>query len=95
MVFPTMDALLNNRAEFNYGTAGTPTIKTLSNPGALAGAEGTVLSPSGLGAIVLALLTTLKSGDNLLMPDSVYRPTRNFCRGLLEKWGSPSPITTR
>lgn len=34
VVFPTMDALLNNRAEFNYGTAGTPTIKTSSNPGA-------------------------------------------------------------
>ncbi len=88
MVFPTMDALLNNRAEFNYGTAGTPTIKHLEQSwSALAGAEGTVLSPSGLGAIVLALLTTLKSGDNLLMPDSVYRPTRNFCRGLLEKMG--------
>lgn len=88
MVFPTMDALLNNRAEFNYGTAGTPTIKNLEQSwSALAGAEGTVLSPSGLGAIVLALLTTLKSGDNLLMPDSVYRPTRNFCRGLLEKMG--------
>ena len=88
VVFPTMDALLNNRAEFNYGTAGTPTIKHLEQSwSALAGAEGTVLSPSGLGAIVLALLTTLKSGDNLLMPDSVYRPTRNFCRGLLEKMG--------
>lgn len=88
VVFPTMDALLNNRAEFNYGTAGTPTIKNLEQSwSALAGAEGTVLSPSGLGAIVLALLTTLKSGDNLLMPDSVYRPTRNFCRGLLEKMG--------
>ena len=60
VVFPTMDALLNNRAEFNYGTAGTPTIKNLEQSwSALAGAEGTVLSPSGLGAIVLALLTTL------------------------------------
>lgn len=88
VVFPTMDALLNNRAEFNYGTAGTPTIKNLEQSwSALAGAEGTVLSPSGLGAIVLALLTTLKTGDHLLMPDSVYRPTRNFCHGLLNKMG--------
>ncbi|OAT51823.1 cystathionine beta-lyase [Providencia heimbachae] len=88
VVFPTVDALLNDRAEFNYGTAGTPTIKSLEQAwSALAGAEGTVLSPSGLGAIVLALLTTLKTGNHLLMPDSVYRPTRNFCRGLLDKMG--------
>ncbi|MGG4608290.1 cystathionine beta-lyase [Providencia sp. Me31A] len=88
VVFPTVDALINDRAEFNYGTAGTPTIKQLEKAwSALAGAEGTVLSPSGLGAIVLALLTTLKTGDHLLMPDSVYRPTRKFCHGLLEKMG--------
>lgn len=88
VVFPTMDALLNNQAEFNYGTAGTPTIKNLEQSwSTLAGAEGTVLSPSGLGAIVLALLTTLKSGDHLLISDSVYRPTRNFCHGLLNKMG--------
>lgn len=88
VVFPTVDALINDRAEFNYGTAGTPTIKQLEQAwSALAGAEGTVLSPSGLGAIVLALLTTLKTGDHLLMPDSVYRPTRKFCHGLLDKMG--------
>ncbi|MCW2255823.1 cystathionine beta-lyase [Providencia alcalifaciens] len=88
VVFPTVDALVNDRAEFNYGTAGTPTIKQLEQAwSALAGAEGTVLSPSGLGAIVLALLTTLKTGDHLLMPDSVYRPTRKFCHGLLNKMG--------
>lgn len=46
-----------------------------------------MLSPSGLGAIALALLTTLKAGDHLLMPDSVYKPTRLFCAGLLAKMG--------
>lgn len=43
--------------------------------------------PSGLGAIALALLTTLKAGDHLLMPDSVYKPTRLFCAGILGKMG--------
>ncbi len=88
VVFPTVDDLEHNRAEFNYGTMGTPTIASLENAwSVLAGAAGTVLSPSGLGAISLALLTTLKAGDHLLMPDSVYRPTRNFCAGMLAKMG--------
>ncbi|MGL5701470.1 MAG: cystathionine beta-lyase, partial [Kluyvera sp.] len=88
VVFPTVDDLEHKRAEFSYGTMGTPTIASLENAWtALAGAAGTVLSPSGLGAVSLALLTTLKSGDHLLMPDSVYRPTRNFCAGMLAKMG--------
>ena len=88
VVFPTVSDIENNRAEFNYGTAGTPTIANLENAWTqLAGAAGTVLSPSGLGAIALALFTTLKSGDHLLMPDSVYKPTRLFCAGMLAKMG--------
>lgn len=88
VVFPTVSDIENNRAEFNYGTAGTPTIANLENAWTqLAGAAGTVLSPSGLGAIALALLTTLKAGDHLLMPDSVYKPTRLFCAGMLAKLG--------
>lgn len=88
VIFPTVSDLEHNRAEFNYGTMGTPTIASLENAwSALAGAAGTVLSPSGLGAIALSLLTTLKAGDHLLMPDSVYRPTRNFCAGMLTKMG--------
>ncbi|WEF27694.1 cystathionine beta-lyase [Klebsiella aerogenes] len=86
VVFPTVSDIENNRAEFNYGTMGTPTIANLENAWSeLAGAAGTVLSPSGLGAIALALFTTLKAGDHLLMPDSVYKPTRLFCAGMLAK----------
>lgn len=86
VVYPSMDDLVNRRAEFTYGTAGTPTIRDLENAWtALTGGAGTVLSPSGLGAIALALLTTLKSGDHLLMPDSVYSPSRAFCDDFLQK----------
>ncbi|MEQ5197000.1 PLP-dependent transferase, partial [Klebsiella pasteurii] len=88
VVFPSYDALINRRAEFHYGTDGTPTIAALENAWSeLTGAAGTVLSPSGLGAVTLALLTTLKSGDHLLMTDSVYHPTRQLCGGLLAKMG--------
>ncbi|WP_127956771.1 cystathionine beta-lyase [Serratia microhaemolytica] len=88
VVFPTVNDLEHRRMEFTYGTDGTPTIANLENAWSeLAGAAGTVLSPSGIGAIALALLTTLKSGDHLLMPDSVYRPTRLLCAGMLAKMG--------
>ena len=88
VIFKTMDDLENLRHKYVYGTYGTPTIEHLENAWSeISGAAGTVISPSGLGAIALALMTTLKSGDHLLMPDSVYRPTRAFCKNLLEKFG--------
>lgn len=49
VVFPTVSDIENNRAEFNYGTMGTPTIANLENAWSeLAGAAGTVLSPPDL-----------------------------------------------
>lgn len=88
VVFDTVEDLENNRADFVYGTLGTPTIKNLEDAWTeLTGAAGTVMSPSGLGAIALALMTTLKAGDHLLIPDTVYRPTRSFCNQTLKKFG--------
>lgn len=88
VLFKTMADLEQSRARFAYGTLGTPTIENLENAWTeITGAAGTVLSPSGLGAVALALLTTLKSGDHLLMPDSVYRPTRDFCQHFLGRFG--------
>lgn len=88
VIYQTMDDLEHRRSRFSYGTAGTPTIANLEDAWSqLSGAAGTVLSPSGLGAVVLSLLSTTKSGDHILMPDSVYRPTRNFCNGMLARYG--------
>jgi len=42
---------------------------------------------SGLAAVTLPLLAYLKSGDHVLMPDSVYGPTRTFCNGMLRRYG--------
>ncbi len=83
----------NADGEFHYGRRGTPTQWALSE--ALTelepGAEGTMLYPSGVAAIATALLSVLKAGDELLMVDSVYEPTRAFCRQVL----APMGITTR
>ncbi len=74
-----------------YATVGTPTTFALMD--AVAAIEGrgaqcrTALMPSGLAAITAALLAFLKSGDELLISDSVYGPTRNFVQGMLADLG--------
>jgi cystathionine beta-lyase len=76
-----------------YGRRGTPTQWSLAD--ALTelepGAAGTMLYPSGVAAIAGALLSVLKAGDELLMVDSAYDPTRAFCTHVL----APMGITTR
>jgi len=79
----------NADGEYHYGRRGTPTQWALAE--ALTelepGAEGTMLFPSGVAAIACALLAVLKSGDELLMVDSVYGPTRAFCDTVLASMG--------
>ena len=48
---------------------------------------GVGIAPSGLAAITTTLLAVLKAGDHLLVCDNVYRPSRNFCNGLLARYG--------
>ena len=48
---------------------------------------GVGLAPSGLAAITTTLLSVLKAGDHLLVCDNVYRPSRNFCNGMLARYG--------
>lgn len=48
---------------------------------------GTSLTPSGLSACTLAIMAAVKSGDHLLLTDSVYGPTRSFCNGYLKSMG--------
>ena len=43
------------------------------------GAAGTRLFPSGSAAVSMALMSVLAPGDELLMVDSAYAPTRHFC----------------
>ncbi|MFC5521673.1 cystathionine beta-lyase [Polaromonas jejuensis] len=88
VVYKTLDDLQNRRNRFPYGTAGSPTIANLEASWThMTGAAGTVLSPSGLGSVALALLATTKSGDHILVTDSAYGPTRRFCDGLLARYG--------
>ncbi|GGI72839.1 cystathionine beta-lyase [Polymorphobacter multimanifer] len=97
ILFPTLAALdAAIRAPDSglyYGRRGTPGIWALED--ALTslepGAAGTKLYPSGVAAISTALLAVLKAGDELLVTDSAYEPTRLFADQLLKPLG----ITTR
>jgi cysteine-S-conjugate beta-lyase len=51
------------------------------------GAAGTRLFPSGSAAVAIALTSVLSPGDELLMVDSVYEPTRHFCDRELKRLG--------
>jgi cystathionine beta-lyase len=90
VLYPTADDLHAHRGEFQYGRRGNPTTKALQEAMiALEGPQcaGVGIAPSGLAAITTALLAVLKAGDHLLVCDNAYRPTRNFCNGLLARYG--------
>jgi len=90
VLYPTADDLHAHRGEYQYGRRGTPTSKALQQAMmALEGPQcaGVGLTPSGLAAISTTLLAVLKAGDHLLVCDNAYRPTRNFCNGLLARYG--------
>jgi cystathionine beta-lyase len=53
----------------------------------LEGAVGVSLYPSGIAAISGAMLALLKSGDEVLVVDNVYKPVRRFCDGVLTRFG--------
>jgi cystathionine beta-lyase len=90
VLYPTAQDFRARRARYRYGRQGSPTTEALET--ALRELEGpqcagVTLAPSGLAAISLALLSVLKTGDHVLVTDSVYLPTRKFCDGLLRRFG--------
>jgi len=96
ILFDTVAELEASRprfGEYQYGRNGTPTQWALAE--ALTelepGAGSTRLFPSGSAAIASALLMVLSAGDELLMVDSTYSPTRQLCDTILKRLG----VTTR
>lgn len=68
-----------------YGRHGTTTRFALEETlAALEGAARVCALPSGLAAIVVSLLAFTRTGDHVLVSDSVYGPTRSFCMNRLQ-----------
>ncbi|MFZ0771726.1 MAG: cystathionine beta-lyase [Candidatus Sulfotelmatobacter sp.] len=73
---------------YTYGLYGTPT--TLELAGKICELEKgyrTIVTPGGQGAISLINLAFLKSGDHILIPESVYTPNRKLARNVLRRFG--------
>ena len=85
---PTVADLEGHTGRYTYGRRGNPTVESLEAAlTRIEGGAGVVLTPSGLSAVSIALLATLKAGDHLLMVDSAYQPTRRICDEVLPRYG--------
>lgn len=93
ILYPTVEAF-ERRTERKYGDTssygihGTPIAFALREALAeLSGGARSLVTSSGLSAITQALAAFLRQGDHVLVPDSTYGPTRNFCAGALARFG--------
>jgi cystathionine beta-lyase len=90
--FPNVAAMRSrewkHKAGYTYGLHGTPTSYLLEERLAtLEGGQQALLAPSGLAAIALVALSLLSQGDELLLPDNVYGPSKALAEGELRAWG--------
>lgn len=94
VLFENVEAMQSRRgARYAYGLMNTPTIEALTTAlTELEGAQaaGTVLVPSGLAAVTVAILSAARPGKTVLVPDNVYGPTRRFCDETLPAYGIPT-----
>jgi len=73
---------------YTYGLHGTPTTFLLEERiAALEGGTQCVLLPSGLAAIANVNTALLHTGDEVLLPDNVYGPSKIMAEGELKNWG--------
>lgn len=71
-----------------YGIYGGPTHQAFYDAlNALEGGYRSWALPSGLTACVIAIQAFVRSGDHVLVPDSVYWPVRRYCRDTLARFG--------
>ena len=73
---------------YTYGLYGTPTtLELAAKVCELEKGFRTIITPGGQAAISLIHLALLKSGDHVLMPESIYGPNRMFSNSVLRRFG--------
>ena len=71
-----------------YGRRGTSTSFAFADAMTdLEGGAGCAIYPSGTAAITNAIISFVKTGDHILMVDTAYEPTRDFCDKILVNIG--------
>jgi len=92
VIFPNVAAMRHfewkDKSAYTYGLHGTPTTYRLEERlCTLEGGLQCLLLPSGLAAIANVALSTLKTGDEVLIPDNAYGPNKALAEGELRGWG--------
>lgn len=89
ILYPSYEDLRDYKFSFSpYGRMGTPGTAALEDALAeLEGAHGCRLCPSGLSAVVTALMAVADHGDHILMTDNVYEPIRMSADSVLKRMG--------
>jgi cystathionine gamma-synthase len=83
-----VDYMSGNTQREEYGRYGNPTLRVAEEKcAALEGAEAGLGFASGMAAITTTLFAVLSQGQHVIMTDDCYRRTRQFCRGMLGKFG--------
>jgi cysteine-S-conjugate beta-lyase len=88
VLLPNAAALYDHESQVTYGRQGLAAQSALMAALAeLEHADGVTLYPSGLAALTGAMLAVLSAGDEILVVDSIYKPTRRFCDTVLQRYG--------
>jgi cystathionine beta-lyase len=88
VLLPDAASLYDHDKGLTYGRQGLAAQAALQDALAvLEHAVGVALFPSGLAALTGALLAVLKAGDEVLVTDAIYLPTRRFCEQVLRRYG--------
>lgn len=77
-----------DKSAYTYGLHGTPTSFTLeARLAQIEQGNYCLLAPSGLAAITLINMALLQSGDDVLLPENVYNPSRELGDWLAHSFG--------
>ncbi|HEX3366522.1 cystathionine beta-lyase [Phenylobacterium sp.] len=88
ILLPDAASLYDDASQLTYGRQGLSAQFALQAALAeLENARAVTLYPSGLSALTGALLAVLKAGDEVLVTDVIYKPTRRFCDQVLKRFG--------
>ena len=92
VIFPNVAAMRSaewkDKSGYTYGLHGTPTTYQLEERlSTLEGGKHCLLVTSGLAAIATVSMALLKTGDEVLIPNNVYGPSRVLASGELAAWG--------
>ena len=88
VLLPNAASLYDDDNYVTYGRQGLSAHDALKSALCeLENATGVELYPSGVAALSGAMLAVLSAGDEVLVVDTIYKPTRRFCDHVLKRFG--------